>query len=153
MQSESSRPWGSSIATILTFLALGPPLGAIVLVLLLTLMPGLAMTSSFADKGAADMLAGSFGMMLFALPFSYIVGGLQAGFCGLVVAIFGCIKGKPPLWIALAASAIAFLVFFGFDVFGTLSDTKSIIFIMLIVHLVPTTLCWLIVRTYWRVRG
>lgn len=151
-QLDQPKPWGSAIGTILTFLVLGPPLGAIVLVLLLAAVPGLALTTAFEGKGIADLLAGSIGVMLFTLPFSYILGGLQAGFCGLVLATYGWFKGRPPLWIALVASLFAFGVSYFVDIFGTFADSQHITMVMFITHMVPTFLCWLIVRNYWRAR-
>ena len=149
-QPDRQRPWGSAIGTTFTFLVLGPPLGAIVLVIILMAVPGLALTSVFEGKSPADLLAVSIGVMLFTLPFSYILGGLQAGFCGLVLAAYGWFKHRPPLWIALVASLFAFGVSYFVDIFGTFADSQHIAIVMFITHMVPTFLCWLIVRSYWR---
>ncbi len=148
-ESVSVKSWGAAVGTVLTCLVLGPPLGAIVFVLLLTAVPGFALTSAFEGKSASDMLAGSIGVMLFTLPFSYILGGLQAGFCGLVLAIYGWLKGRPPLWIALVASLFSFSVSYFVDIFGTFADSQHITTVMFITHMVPTILCWLIVQSYW----
>lgn len=149
MQTERPRPWGSAIATVLTFLILGPPLGAAVLILLLTAVPGLALPSSeFAGLGTT--VAVSLGVMLFALPFAYILGGLQALFCGVVLAVYGWLKGRPPLWIGLIASLLAFTVSYSVDIFGTFADSNHMALVLVIAHLMPTIFCWLIVKTFWR---
>ena len=104
-----------------------------------------------ADKSIVDLLAGGVLIMLFALPFSYIVGGLQAGFCGLVLSAYGWFKGKPAFWIALVVGLASFAMSYGFDFSGTLVDSTYMIVMMLVVHVLSTLLCWLIVRTYWQV--
>ena len=150
-QLDQPKPWGSAIGTVLTFLVLGPPLGAVVMTLLLTAVPGLALPSP-AYTGLGTTVAVSLGVMFFAVPFAYILGGLQAGFCGLVLAAYGWFKGRPPLWIALVASLFAFGVSYFVDIFGTFADSQHITMVMFITHMVPTFLCWLIVRNYWRAR-
>ena len=78
----SRNPWGSAIATVLTFLALGPPLGGLLFSMLLLWSPPFGDMTGPDGKSVGDFLAGGVFVMLFALPFSYILGGLQAGFCG-----------------------------------------------------------------------
>ena len=148
-QQDQSKPWGAAVATVLTFLALGPLLGAIVLVLLLTAVPGLALPSP-ENTGLGTTIAVSLGVALFAVPFAYILGGLQALFCGVVLAAYGWMKGRPPLWIGLISCLLAYAVSYSIDIFGTFADTNNIALVMVITHLVPAILCWLLVRTYWR---
>ena len=145
---ERSKPWGSAIGTVMTYLVLGPPLGAMVLILLLTAVPGLALPSP-ENTGLGTTVAVSLGIALFAVPFTYILGGLQALFCGVVLAAYGWLKGRPPLWVGLIASLLAFVVSYSVDIFGTFADSNHIVLVMVITHLLPTILCWLIVRTFW----
>jgi hypothetical protein len=146
---ERRRPWGAAIATVMTFLALGPPLGGLLFSILLIVSPPFFETTVPADKGIVDLLSGGVLVMLFALPFSYILGGLQAGFCGLVLSVYGWFKGKPAFWAALAASLLSFLMSYAFNFTGTLFDSSYMLLMMLVVHVIPTLLCWLIVRTFW----
>ena len=109
-------------------------------------------TSVPEDKTVADILAGGVFVMLFALPFSYILGGLQSGFCGLALSVYGWFNGKPTFWLALVAAVVSFLLSYAMNFTGTLVDSTYMLVMMLIVHIVPTLLCWLIVRTYWMAR-
>ena len=90
--------------------------------------------------------------MVFALPFSYILGGLQAAGCGLTLSVYGWFKGKPAFWVALVAGVVSFLLSYAMNFTGTLVNSQYMLVMMLIVHIVPALLCWLIVRTYWMAR-
>ena len=120
-----------------------------VLIFLLTAVPGLALPSP-QNTGLGTTVAVSLGVALFAVPFAYILGGLQALFCGLVLAAYGWLKGRPPLWVGLIASLLAFIASYSIDIFGTFADSNHIALVLLITHLVPAILCWFIVQTYWR---
>lgn len=140
------RPWGEAIATFFTCLALGPPIGGLVFTLALTLYPGLGGVASAPGTGLGEALMSALFLGLFAVPFSYLIGGLQAAVTGLAFAAYGMARGRPSLWVALLVSAV---VFAGSTVAGVAED-GNILPVMALVHIVPTLLCWLIIRTYWR---
>jgi hypothetical protein len=149
-QAQIRRPWGAAMATVLTFLALGPPIGAMVFVLLISVVPGFALMSMPDDKGVADIMAGSFAVMLFALPLSYVLGGVQAGVTGVLLAIYGWTKGRPTLLFALLIGLLVFALSYWMNFGGLLSESGYIWQSMFITQIAATILCWLIARMYWR---
>ncbi|WP_373506197.1 hypothetical protein [Aestuariivirga sp.] len=142
----SRKPWGEAIATFFTCLALGPPIGGLVFTLALTLNPGLGGVPHAPGTGIGEALMSALFLGLFAVPFSYLIGGLQAAATGLAFAAYGMARGRPSLRIALLVSAV---VFAGAYLAGV-ADEGEVLPVMVLVHVVPTLLCWLIIRTYWR---
>lgn len=141
------RPWGEAVATFLTCLALGPPIGGLVFALAVAFIPAMG---ALADTGAGwDVEGGllvSLFVGLFAMPFSYLTGGLQAGAAGLLFAGWGWLKGRPSFVVALG---IATVVFAGSAVTG-FGEDGLMLPVIAAIHIVPTLFCWLIIRTYWR---
>lgn len=136
------KPWGAAIATVLVCAVLGPPLGSLVFGAVLAMGPIVGSTAAIhADSNFAAMIF----VGLFGIPFSYILGGLPAIVTGFALAAYSWVKGRPPLWFAVLTAAV---VFGGAVAGGVVSDT-DIIVPMVLVHAVPTLLCWLIVRTFW----
>lgn len=138
------RPWGESVATFFTCLALGPPIGGIIFTLGVTFS---AKTDGVpAGAGLADKMLSALFVGLFAVPFSYILGGVQAAATGLAFAGYGWLRGRPPLWFA---AATALVVYAGAYLSG-MANNQDVAALFVVTHLVPAFLCWLIVRTYWR---
>jgi hypothetical protein len=139
------KPWGEAVATFFTCLALGPPVGGIVLALTVALSPSISGVPFANGTGFTDQIYTAFFVGLFAIPFSYIIGGLQAAATGLSFSAYGWKRGRPPFWFAVATAAA---VFAGATVAG-IADSSELPVAMTLVHTVPTFLCWLIIRTYW----
>jgi hypothetical protein len=92
---------GRFLKTAATYLLVGPPIGGIVAVLL----------ASFGGDNSVGHMLGTFLVgLLFAIPLSYIFGGLQALFVGLVTAAWDKAKGLTPFYVPLAASVVAWIV-------------------------------------------
>lgn len=140
-----SKPWGAAIATFLVCLALGPPIGGLVFAASVALMPALANLTPGVHSDPGGALATVLFVGLFAVPFSYLLGSAQAAATGLAFAAYGWLKGRPPLWFAVATAAV---VFAGAMASG-IADEREILVPMVMVHAVPALLCWLIVRTFW----
>ncbi len=138
------KPWGEAVATFFTCLALGPPIGGIVFTLGVTF----AATAEGVPAGAglADKMLSALFVGLFAVPFSYILGGVQAAATGLAFAAYGWLRGRPPVWFAIVT---ALVVYAGASLSG-MADNEDIALLIVFTHFVPALLCWLIVRTYWR---
>ena len=140
------KPWGEAVATFFTCLALGPPIGGLAFSLIISLTSGLGGAAEDGHVGSlAEQLMTALFVGLFAVPFSYLVGGLQAAATGVSLAAFGWFRGRPPLWFACLTIAVIFAGAF----FSGLADNREIFAAMLAVHVVSTLLCWLIIRTYW----
>lgn len=81
---------------------------------------------------------------LFAIPFSYLIGAAQALAVGIAFAAYGWLRGQPPLWFA---------VLVGLIVYGVASAAgfraSEFWFAFLLINLVPTLLCWALVRLFW----
>ena len=71
----------------------------------------------------------------------------------MILSVYGWFKGKPAFWVALVAALASFLLSYAMNFTGTLIDSSYMFVMMLVVHVVPTLLCWLIVRTYWMARA
>lgn len=142
---RQQNPWGAAVATVLLCAALGPPIGGLVFAGSMALMPSLAGITPNVNDDPGGMLASVLFVGLFAVPFSYLIGGLQAAATGLAFAVYGWVKGRPPLWFAALTGAA---VFAAAAASGITSD-REILVPMILVHALPTLLCWLIVRQFW----
>ena len=144
------QPWGEAVATFFTCLALGPPIGGLIFTLGVSFIPAMgAMAHDGAGWDVEGGLIAAVFVSLFAIPFSYLVGGLQAGATGLLFAAWGWNKGRPSFVVALVIAAI---VTAGALMAG-LGDDGTFLPVMVAIHVVPTLLCWLIIRTFWREMG
>lgn len=136
----------ATIATVLVFVLVGPPVGAMVVLLLRSFFPDFTHLPYLMLPGVGVGNPVSLFLGLIFLLLSYVAGGLQALACGAALAVYGWRTGRFPFWFAIAT---------GLAVFGAsylllwidLPDTKIT---MLIVHLVPVALCWLLARNFWR---
>lgn len=140
------RPWGECLATFLVFLMVGPPIGGIVFAVSMALLPSWSGVPHAEGSELSGQLSVGLFLGLFAIPFSYLVGGLQAAAMGLGHAVYGWFRGRPPLWLAALLAAV---VFAGSLISG-MADASELFFPMLLVHVIPAFLCWLIVRSFWR---
>ena len=143
---QNARPWGSAVATFLTCLVLGPPIGGLVFSFAMLLIPDVAGIPRSQGTGFGDYLLMVVWVSLFAVPFSYVIGGLQAAATGFAFGAYGWFKRKLPFWFAVITALCVYLA----SAIAGFSDGENLLAIMLPVHIIPAFLCWLIVRTYWK---
>ena len=133
-----------ALLTFFTCLLVGPPIGGLIFALAVAVLPPIASGVTTAAS-ADDQLATGLFIGLFAVPFSYLVGGLQAAAAGLAFAVYGWFRGRPPLWFAALTAAV---IYAGAWI-GGWADVDEIFWIMMLVHVVPVLLCWLIISHLW----
>jgi hypothetical protein len=141
------RPWGKVLATVLTSLAVGPPVGAVVFTFSIMIYMWFGGKPQADGNGFAETLLGSFFVLLFAVPFSYVLGGLQAFGTGVVFSVYGWWRGSVPWWLAVVAGVV---MFGGMLLVGGIEDLDTYP-LFLATHLAASLMCWLIVRNFWRV--
>ncbi len=145
-RNSKRKPWSEALATFFICLALGPPIGGIVFTFGLLLTPALGGVPHAPGTGFPELLVTGLWLGLFAVPFSYLVGGLQAGAVGLAFASYGWFTGRLPFWVAVAAGAAVYLAALA----SGWSEVEEMAVAMVFVHAVPTLLSWLVVRNLWR---
>jgi hypothetical protein len=118
------------IATFLTCVLLGPPVGGIVI--------GLGLVG---DQGVLTALLSS---LAFA-PFSYVSGGLSALTSGVAMTAYGGFKGKPPLWFALVCAVATFAVLQSVQN----DQARGYAVMLLTAHIVSGLVCWLVFSRFW----
>jgi hypothetical protein len=133
--------------TFAVFVLIGPPAGLIVLV-----------TGFALREGSTQALAGlpaTLPKLIEALPFAYVFGILPAAAASLLVGVCKVAKGYVPWWVAFAIGTIIGFVFLYFgDRPRSPSPPPSPTdlrygLILILVNLLPTMLCWLIVRNWY----
>jgi len=139
--------WKAFFVTVLTFVALGPPIGALIILLLREWLPGFADFPFIIPPGIglSNPVSILLGLVYFGL--SYFAGGLQALVTGVAVAAHGMWWGKIPLVVPVAAAALVFAASYVL----LWSELPRTVPTMLVVHLVPAALCWFITRRLWQV--
>lgn len=143
---KSRRPWGEALASFIICLALGPPIGGLIFAIGLVVVPALDTMAGL--KHGLDLSGGLYAVLilgLFAMPFSYMVGGIQAGAAGLLFALWGWNRGRPPFVVALVISG---LVFAGALMAGV-GEVPEFLPVLAAIHVVPTAICWLVIRNLW----
>jgi hypothetical protein len=118
------------VATFLTCVLLGPPVGALVI------------ASSVIDE--LGITTAIFSLLLL-VPFSYVSGGLSALASGIAMVAYGWLKGQPPLWFALACALVTFAVL---QWVQTDQAVKSAL-ALLLAHVVSALMCWMVFRRFW----
>ncbi|RUO28732.1 hypothetical protein [Aliidiomarina sanyensis] len=134
------------VAVVLLFVALGPPLGAITLNVLLGL--SLLMSVSIMDV-LSFMIIG----ILFGLPFSFLVGGVQALVVGLIAAFYVREKGTLSYHFMTSLSLIAG-VLYTINFYGQLWDRTFtdhwLIFSLWLTHLLPALVLTRVIRSKYQ---
>jgi hypothetical protein len=125
---------GPVAKTFLTCVLLGPPVGGIVLSLLLTVI-GPEKIGVLQALGAA----------LLIMPFSYLSGGLSALVSGIIMAAYGYYRGRPPLVLALVVACAVFVVLQSVQNDQNLSAAVS----LFLAHIISAAVCWFVFRRFW----
>ncbi len=145
----SARRAGSAgpiIVTLLCFIVLMPPLGLLTSLLLEMLAPDFAELPFFMPPGMGMQNPLTILMSLTAVIIFYAALGMQALLCGVAMAALGRLRGSASLLVVLVAAAITFAaanVLMWRELPGTIPT-------MLLVHVIPATICWFITRRLWQ---
>lgn len=151
-QVQDSKPKpsvGRFVGIVAVFVALGPPVGALGVTLLLA---GLGFGSGLAADGWLDQGRFAVGVMLlgivFGLPISYTVGTAPAALVGLAIAAWDARTGNISLYVALGA-ALLLGVLAALRSAGPVSASegeRGAQIAILLAHLAAAGLCWLLAR-------
>ena len=141
------RPWGPALGTFFFTLILGPPIGGIVFAICVAIVPAMGALAGWAglegDPSSVALVV--LFVSLFAVPLSYLVGGLQSAVTGLAFAAYGWWCGAPPFWMAIVAGLLAFAGGIAWGLVGIEAWFAP----FLAVHLVPAIACWAVIRLFW----
>ena len=138
--------WRTAVITVLIYGLAGPLLG--VAVLMITVMVSFGFTAPdrpFDPSAMVTRLPAFMQMLLLSIPFSYMLGGIQAFAAGLLVSAYGLVIGKPGYLVAAVAGLVTFG---GFVWLGPQRDLWEY-GMMLFVHIIPALICWHIVKRFW----
>lgn len=151
-QVQDSKPQpsiGRFVGIVAVFVALGPPVGALAVMLLLA---ALGLGSGLAADGWLDQGRFAVGVMLlglvFGLPISYIVGGVPAALVGLAIAAWDARTGSISLYVALG-TALVLGVLAASRASGLVSASegeRAAQIAILLAHLAAAGLCWFLAR-------
>ena len=97
------RSINDAAKVVLAAVVLGPPIGGIVVMALLQIVPWLA--TGLTDP-APQLGANLIKSVLLAVPLSYVVGGIPAVLAGLALAAFFAWGGRITLWSCIVAALI-----------------------------------------------
>ena len=119
----------STIRTIILFVVLGPPIGALV----------------WFFGGVFLLNAGIFNLM--AIPLSYYFGVVAAAAAGILISIWGVLRGKPPV---ILASVVGILIFVASSIgVKTIGDGWAFHLVRFLSYMVPAWICWSIAQIFW----
>jgi hypothetical protein len=118
------------LATFLTCLLMGPPVGSAVM--------------AFGLLAENGIFTAALTVLLFA-PVSYVSGGLSALASGIAMVGYGWLKGLPPLWFAIACAVATF------GVLQAVQNDQAFgsAVLLLAAHVVSAVVCWLVFRGFW----
>jgi hypothetical protein len=135
-----------ALATFSIFQFLGPPLGAFVFCVAIPLVDEQSDIYARSEDGSIfDFI--SFLLML-AVPFSFVFGGIQAFVVGGVFAAVGLWKKRLPIWVFLVICGLFTLP--AANLF--LQHGQKIILgdmVVTLAHIIPAFICWLLSSRVW----
>jgi hypothetical protein len=141
------RPWKAAIASFLTCLIAGPPVGGIVFALMLAFWPWLqGLLGDGADLTLQYRSFVGLVALIVGLPLAYVAGGVQAALAGLAFAAYGLLAGRPPAWFAFALAIAIYPVTRLLGIGGPMLFVKSDV----AVHVIPVIVCWMLIRPFWK---
>jgi hypothetical protein len=141
---------GRVAAIVLVFVLLGPLLGSAVFSV------ATAMFGFGWNVGAYDALFITLFTWLFGAPMAYAVGFLPAVAAGLVIGIRQCFFGRASLLFAIATGLVVGALFLCVRWLLDVPDktyAPTFVPIGLATCLLPTIVCWAIVRRWYDVPG
>jgi hypothetical protein len=156
--SRSRLAWKTFLLSTL----IGPPFGAVLLVafggIAWVFYEGIPSSDRWSQGIAGYIL-----FLVYAIPFSYVPGGIYAALTGAGFALYGLRFRQLPFWFAIlmgiVTSGISNLVF-GILVYFSASDLlrqypwlmflgQQFSFVGIFMHAGAAVFCWWIVRRYW----
>jgi hypothetical protein len=150
------RSINDAVKVFAAALVLGPPIGGIVVMALLQLLPWIA--TGFVDP-ASRVGANLLSSLLMMVPLSYFVGGMAAGLAGLALAAYFAWGGRITVWACLVAALIypALLALNGFvSTRGSPETLASVMLnaaMMAIASVSAALICFLLLRKTKLVQG
>jgi hypothetical protein len=135
------------LVIMLVFILLGPPIGTMVL-MLASVLQGLVTNAGLQGLTWTDL-----SVIIYVVPFAYMVGVLPAAAAGFLVGLWQAFKGPASWW---GAAAIGVLVALGFlaatgqpiinpKEYGVARDQT---WLAIVVCVGPTLACWAIVQNW-----
>jgi hypothetical protein len=142
---------GRLIVVVLVFVVLGPPLGAVIWVALLS---GIGMLPEWdaAEPGLRWLTVLG---LVYAVPMSYFFGAGPAAAAGLVIGFTQSFVGRAGWPLALGTGLVVAIVVLersGQEIFVRAPDQDSFPeypAVMILACLIPTLLCWALVRNWY----
>jgi hypothetical protein len=142
---------GRLIAIVLVFVVLGPPLGAVIWVALVT---GVGMLPEWdaADPGLRWLTVLG---LVYAVPMSYFFGAAPAAAAGLVIGITQSFVGRAGWPLALGTGLVVAIVVLERSGQATFAGTPDqspfpeYPAVMILACLIPTLMCWALVRNWY----
>jgi hypothetical protein len=133
---SETRPWRAALYTLMVSILIGPFIGLLLTVASLSFLP-------FAR--GFDVLDLIFTRT--AITAAYVYCGIPAGVFGIVMAIYGKLRGVQPLWFVFLMVAILFVCIV--LILGLKNST--VISVFGVACIASSLICWLIFRRFWRV--
>jgi hypothetical protein len=143
------RRIGRMFAILLTFILVGPPIGAMMFMLVVALI-GMGERADLAGLTWVALFS-----LIYAIPFGYLIGVGPAAAAGLLVGIRQAFFGRMRWYFAAATGilvGIGFQVGTGQRVLPSGDDVAAMRLqgpIMIATCLVATLFCWAIVRNWY----
>jgi hypothetical protein len=121
----------AALVVLLAFAIAGPPIGGVLMAVAIATVAPLAAPGAGIGPGDIWWLAG------LAVPYSYLVGGLQALGVGLACAAWILLRGGLPFAVPLAAALIA-----GAMHVARSGEDPTVSVLLLAAHVMAAATCW-----------
>jgi hypothetical protein len=146
---DEKKLFKKAAVTFLSYVVLGPPIGAVIIYSWVAVC-GLSDPPENAYLYLRNILVVAPFVMVVAVPYSYVLGGIQAGFTGFILALFGIVLERLPIGSAFMMGCLTYLVwcFFTNDYKILQLNTLSIGFF--VAHVASAILVWCIARNFWK---
>jgi hypothetical protein len=142
---------GRLIAIVLVFVVLGPPIGAVIWVALVT---GIGMPPEW-DMAEPSLSWLTLLGLVYAVPMSYFFGAAPAAGAGLLIGITQSFIGRVGWPLALGTGLVVAIVVLERSGQGPLAASPDqnpfpeYPAVMILACLIPTLLCWALVRNWY----
>lgn len=144
---DPSQRWSRSLATFIITTVMAPVAADLLFAALVGALPDFAAADGRVHGDTETGFWVAAFVAMFALPFAFVIGGLQAAAGGAVLAAYGWFRGRPPLVLAVGLSLIAFLAGEAYGLYDRAPGWRAAFLAM---HVIPAVLCWLAIRPMWR---